>query len=185
MSRLDWTEILLKLLVLMNLFGVVSVAPSVVGLLAVFSLSAGTVDSPVGWIGLFAFALLFLVPIVIAVVIWKNTRRIAAWLWRSGSEERAGAAASVTCAEVKVAAFSGVGLYVLVMSVPSFIQAVVELFRNVEMFEGYPEATLLQLPQYTYVFGQVVRFVLAIVLVVSPQRVVRLLDRMWNLLPTT
>lgn len=182
MSRLDWTEIILKILAASNIVVSVLVVPSLIGFgvsLAPF-ISADSVR--ISWVLWASSALLLIFPVVLGILVWRKARTIAVWLWRGRSPEaESGTPAWATFAQVKVALFSGLGLYLLLGGIPAFLRAVGRLYQNLDMIRDIPEATLYMLPEYLYIFGIIVQAVMAIVLVVSPQRVIRFLNKMWNL----
>jgi hypothetical protein len=177
MNRLEWTDLMIRLFAAFNILSAFLAAGPVVQLVTtVYPAATGEPLIPAAAAYTF-FALVFLLPVVVCIIIWRRSWRIAAWLWRNRPDVPATPEASGPSERNEFALFSVLGLYILLTTIPSLLGNLGRVWQYTLVSPGGPLLSLLDITEWSYLLGQLLQIALAALLLLRPAKVWRVLSR--------
>jgi ABC-type antimicrobial peptide transport system permease subunit len=136
--------------------------------------------------GYFLGSILF--PIVIGAFLWINASTISVWIWGKELSKRVKNEKKPNLFQVKKAIIAGLGLYIFVTTLPSWINSFGKIYADWLMASSIPDTsimTMFQVQDYVRWFALIVQFLISILFIASPARILAFLDkaqRTWDLI---
>lgn len=179
MTRIDWTELLIKILALFNAVGLALAIPAFISILVTASSLSGA-DITVPWpvLALLGFSLIIL-PLLVSLFLWLKARLIAVRLWRhSQTPGPTPDLSPATFEQIQMTAFSALGLYFLVSGIPALFSTVADVMYENGILAGPHGIQVFDLPVLAGLVGILVQISIAIALVLGPGRIVAIINRL-------
>ncbi|MGA9533055.1 MAG: hypothetical protein WBR18_10095 [Anaerolineales bacterium] len=183
MSRIEWTEVLIKLLIGHQLFEIISTGPYLLAAIYSFALESGygTQRSTT------YLALIFLIalPLVIAAFLWNRVSKLARCLWRSREalkidSERSEGEPGTQLSQVVPALLGGLGLYITLSSLPGAVSSLGNLFFTWDEYQGIGLVSALGLSDAFVFTSYLLVLGIGLLLVIRPARISHILVKLWN-----
>jgi hypothetical protein len=169
MNKLEWTELCLKIFSLFLLYKFLSEIPNTINILFLPDKFGGKWILPGTFGGLF-------ILLILAIIVWWLSPFISRIIWKASVTSES--LSSPTIDEIQAAVFSAIGLYILINSLPHFIQFFILINQ-----EGSPYQTQKELS--LKVKGEIIifcfKFILGLWLLISSKGLVNLIKKVRNL----
>jgi hypothetical protein len=167
MSRLDWTELCLKLFALFLLIQCLAHIP------VLFSALVMNIDA-LGKSGAWFTISGQFVPFLAALTLWLSASSLSSRIWANATTPRDARPASI--AEMQVVLFSTIGLYVLITAVPEFLRTVITYQQNKALIGAVLPPTV-EAEHWGQALEMGLKVTLSMWLLLGSQGIVRLLQR--------
>jgi NADH:ubiquinone oxidoreductase subunit K len=167
MNRLDATQLALRLLAVLVVLRELAQIPTLLAAVVPY-IGSGMplmVGLPVLAIGLAAL----IVPLAIAVVLWRKAGALAHRFWDEPAHDDVTPA---TAEGIRQAIYAGVGVYIMVSAIPALTSALAVTRRQLEYMGFTGQSPFAGAQQNGYLLGLVLQVAVGAALVVGPGRIV-------------
>lgn len=168
MNKLEWTELCLKIFSIFLFVTFLSEIPNTINIMFLPDNSGGKWLLPGTFGGLS-------ILIILAVILWWSSPFISRIIWKASVTSEL--LSSPTIDEIQAAVFSAIGLYILINSLPLFIQFIVIINQVGSPYETQKELSLK-------VKGEIIilcfKFILGLWLLISSKGLVNLIKKVRN-----
>ncbi len=183
MSRIELTELLVRIFAVFQAVTFASMIPAYASSVVILTTIVDDPSAVVPWGALALFLLTAVVlPLAVALLLWQKSAQISFWLWRPRTvvPDQEPQVAPISFEQVQITVFSGIGLYLLVSSVPSLFYSVASFVYRSQVLTDFPDVAMLEFPTLAGWVGQVVEIAIAVALLLGPGRLVALLTPLWR-----
>jgi hypothetical protein len=176
MDRIDWTQLGIKLIALLNLLALISVFPSLLSLLTTLYILIGGASPPetiILWIAVFSG---MIIPGILFILLWKYSRQLANKMWPKQISEES--TTNPNFHDLQRVLLSAVGLYLAVSRISALFRSITTLIQ--QRIEP-TQFNYMDPIQIAGLIGILFEIVIGLWLFFGTERIRDFLDRIWNL----
>jgi hypothetical protein len=185
MSRTEWSELLIKIFAIVQIFGGFFSVTVFVGAYAIFVPALAQNQVQIPFIFVLPFLGMLILPVIAGIIIWRKATTISNWMWLDTQPNNKGKRLKVpgpNLFQIKKAAIAGIGLYIFITRIPAIVNSIGDFILRWQQFSQFGENALdfFQLSEYINLFAIFLGLFVAIILIASPTRIIVFLDKIQN-----